>query len=120
MKKTEVLTGIKSFDKAHLEVAKPDLSLILENGDTLEKEIKTAKHQIDELQHTFEHLKIFEPEFSVVGSKTTERLDGQKFNVDIQSGREGENYSSASLSDIEGHLSNLKPDATMTIRLIKE
>lgn len=120
MKKTEVLTGIKSFDKAYLEVAKPGLSLILENGDTLEKEIKTAKYQIDGLQHTFEHLKAFDPEFSVVDSKTTERLDGQKFNVNIQSGDHGEYCPSASLSDIEDHLSNLKPDETMTIRLIKE
>lgn len=120
MKKTEVLTGIKSFDKATLEDSKPGLSLILENGDTLENEIETAKYQIDGIQRTFEHLKTFDPEFSVVGSKTTERLDGQKFNVNIESGDHGKHCPSASLSDIEGCLSNLKSDETMTIRLIKE
>lgn len=120
MKKTEVLTGIKSFDKATLESKKPGLSLILENGDVLENEIDKAKHQIDGLQHTFEHLKAFDPEFSVVGSKTTERLDGQKFNVNIQSGSYGDHWPSASLSGIEGRLSQLQPDETMTIKLAKE
>lgn len=120
MKKTEVLTGIKSFDKATLESGKPGLSLVLENGDVLENEIDTAKHQIDELQSTFEHLKAFDPRFSVIGSKTTERLDGQKFNVNIQSGDHGKGCRSARLSDIEGYLNNLQPDETITIKLAKE
>ena len=47
-------------------------------------------------------------------------LDFKEFNVNIQSGDHGEHCPSASLSDIEGQLSNLKPDETMTIRLIKE
>lgn len=119
MKKTEVLTGIKSFDKATLESKKPGLSLILENGDVLENEIEKAQHQATELQHTFEHLKTFDPKFSVVGSKTTERFDGQKFNVNIQ-GSCGDYWPSASLSDIEGYLSSLQSDETMTIKLAKE
>lgn len=120
MKKTEVLTGIKSFDKATLEDEKPGVALILENGDELEKDIEEMQNQINDFRLALDRISLFDPEFSVVGSKTTERLDGQKFNVHIQSGDHGKGCRSARLSDIEGYLSRLQPDEVMTIKLAKE
>jgi hypothetical protein len=47
---------------AHIDML-PNVSLILENGDQLIEEVKTAQQQIAELKQTLDHIEHFIPVF---------------------------------------------------------
>ncbi|KRM09190.1 hypothetical protein ABTQ33_13225 (plasmid) [Paucilactobacillus suebicus] len=117
MKKTEVLTGIKSFDKATYEKGKPGVILVLENGNELEQYVKAVQRKIDDLRYALDQIQSFEPEFNVVGSRTAERSDGQRFDVSIQRGKNIPSNANSSMSDIEGYLNHMSSIDTITIKL---